>query len=244
LLRIRTLHLSAILVASLVIVGSCVGISSAATRNGSLSPGDHTFTLEVQGIPRSFILHIPPGAPVAKRPLLLIYHGSRATAQGTIGVTDFEQESNKTGELVAFLQGVNNHWNEYAGVFGASGVNDVIYTVDVIKDIEARVSFDHARIVAAGFSNGALMAESLGCQLAKTFAMIVPVEGQLTTSMVKLCAPARPISMRFTALLTRRLHTAAAASCRSCRRQSRSPSGPPTTTARRRRQPLSQAAAW
>ena len=193
--RIRPRHLSTVLVASLLAVGLCASISSAATGNGSLTPGDHTFTLAVQGTTRSFILHVPPGAPVTRRPLLLIFHGSRASAQGTIGVTDFEQVANRTGQLVAFLQGVNDHWNEYSGTFGSGGVNDVTYTSDVIKDIEANVAFDHTRIVAAGFSNGALMVQSLGCQLARTLAMIVPVEGQITTSMVKMCAPARPLSV-------------------------------------------------
>jgi len=171
------------------------GIASASTNGRSLSPGDHTFTLSVQGIQRSFILHVPTGAPAAKRPLILVYHGHGATAAGTIGVTDFEQESDRTGELVAFLQGVNNHWNEYSGVFGASGINDVTYTKAVIYDIAAHIGFDHARIVAAGFSNGALMVESLGCQLARTLSLVVPVEGQLATSMVKACKPARPINV-------------------------------------------------
>jgi polyhydroxybutyrate depolymerase len=168
---------------------------AASAQPRALSPGDHSITLQVQGVQRDFLLHVPPGAPVANRPLLLIFHGSKATAEGTVGVTDFEQVSDRTGQLVAFLQGVNNHWNEYSGAFGNPGVNDVAYTTAVIHDIEGMIGFDHARIVAAGFSNGALMVESLGCQLAKTLAMVVPVEGQITTTMAKTCKPARPISV-------------------------------------------------
>jgi polyhydroxybutyrate depolymerase len=196
LLRNRPL-VAALLAVALTAVGCSLssGAADASARSHALSPGDHNFTLVVQGMERDFILHVPPGAPVAGRPLFLIFHGANATAGGTIGVTDFEQESNRTGEIVAFLQGVNNHWNEYSGVFGSGGVNDVAYTAAVIQDIERHIGFDHARIVAAGFSNGALMVESLGCQLAKTLAMVVPVEGQITTTMAKTCAPARPISV-------------------------------------------------
>jgi polyhydroxybutyrate depolymerase len=194
--RVRTRLGAALLVAALVLLGTSSPVrTAAATAPRSLAPGDHDFALSVEGINRSFILHVPPGPAVVKRPLILVYHGVDATAGGTIGVTDFEQEANRTGELVAFLQGVNNHWNEYSGIFGSEGVNDIAYTAAVIKDIERHIGFDHSRIVAAGFSNGALMVESLGCQLSKTLAMIVPVEGQLTTSMVKQCKPARPISL-------------------------------------------------
>lgn len=194
--RVHRLVGAAVLVGALGLLGAISPRAGAgATVPRSLGPGDHDLSVTVQGISRSFILHVPPGPAVAKRPLILVYHGIDATAGGTIGVTDFEQESDRTGELVAFLQGVDDHWNEYSGVFGASSINDVAYTAAVIKDIEGHIGFDHFRIVAAGFSNGALMVESLGCQLSKTLAMIVPVEGQLTTSMVKQCKPVRPISV-------------------------------------------------
>jgi polyhydroxybutyrate depolymerase len=193
--RSRARRLTTSVFAALALVGAVSTVSSASAGTRALAPGDHTFTFKAQGIARSFILHVPPGPVAAQRPLVLVYHGSRASAQGTIGVTDFEAESKRNGELVAFLQGVNDHWNQYSGVFGGGGINDVTYTLDVIHVIEAKAPFDHARIVAAGFSNGALMVESLGCQLAKTIAMVVPVEGQLTTSMVQRCRPARAIDV-------------------------------------------------
>ncbi|HLK46039.1 MAG TPA: hypothetical protein VKT18_08610 [Acidimicrobiales bacterium] len=55
--------------------------------------------------------------------------------------------------------------------------------------------FDHARVVAVGFSNGALMVEDLGCRLAGRLAMIVPVEGELAERQSAHCAPAKPISV-------------------------------------------------
>lgn len=190
-------HRRATLLAMALVAGAALApaASGAAATRPALAAGDHYVSLKVQGVERYFILHVPTGKAVANRPLILVFHGANATAQGTIGVTDFEQEADRTGQLVAFLQGVNNHWNEWSGAFGSTGVDDVAYTVDVIHEIEGMITFDHARIVAAGFSNGALMVESLGCQLAKTLAMIVPVEGQLTTQMAKECAPARPISV-------------------------------------------------
>lgn len=186
-----------LLVGLLALVPASVGASPAPR---ALGPGDHSIGLTVGGLSRSFIVHVPPGAPVAGRPLILVFHGADATAAGTIGVTNFEQVADRTGEVVAFLQGVDDHWNEWSGAFASSGmgrggVNDVAYTVAVIHRIEGLVSFDHQRIVAAGFSNGALMVQSLGCQLAGQLAMIVPVEGEIATTMAKSCAPRRPITV-------------------------------------------------
>jgi len=93
---------------------------------------------------------------------------------------------------VAYLQGVNNHWNEQ--VAGApSTADDVGYTKAAITMIERLLPFDHKRIVAVGFSNGALMVEDLGCKLAGTLALIVPVEGELAAATSPTCKPSRPI---------------------------------------------------
>jgi polyhydroxybutyrate depolymerase len=165
----------------------------------SLSPGDHLVTLTVGHLSRSLIVHVPPRSPVANRPLLLIYHGKGDTAQKTeTQETDFAGVADQTGEVVAFLQGYANSWNEQAGSSTPAAmahVNDVAYTTAVIAKLERLVTFDHKRIVAVGFSNGALMVEDLGCKLASELAMIVPVEGELAASTAPRCHPSRPIAV-------------------------------------------------
>jgi polyhydroxybutyrate depolymerase len=181
---------------------SAATTTSTSTTTDSSSPhtlstGDHTITLSSGGRVRSLILHIPPGNAVANRPLILVFHGADDTAANTVKETDFEKIANKDGELVAFLQGYKDTWNEGAGHTPAeqAKINDVAFTQAAIAKIETLVSFDHKRVVATGFSNGALMVEDLGCKLANELVLIVPVEGQLPTSVSKTCAPARPISV-------------------------------------------------
>jgi polyhydroxybutyrate depolymerase len=72
-------------------------------------------------------------------------------------------------------------------------VNDVAYTNAVIKLIGGLLPFDHKRIVAVGFSNGALMVQDLGCKIAGQLAMIVPVEGEMAATSSPGCHPSRPI---------------------------------------------------
>lgn len=172
-------------------------VDAHSTALNQLSPGDHTITVTVGTRTRTYILHVPPNPPVARRPLILVFHGADDTAANTIQETDFEQVADQDGELVAFLQGFNDTWNEGAGDSAAAlaHINDVAFTLATINSIEGLVTFNHARIAATGFSNGALMVEDLGCRLAQKLALIVPVEGQLPVSVSKTCAPARPISV-------------------------------------------------
>jgi polyhydroxybutyrate depolymerase len=182
--------------------GSAPGTTGATdhattTTHSRLNPGDHTVTLTVGNLMRSLILHIPANPPVADRALILVFHGADDTAANTIGETDFEQVANKNGELVAFMQGYDDTWNEGAGHTPAeqAHVNDVAFTSAAITKLEGLVPFDHSRVAVVGFSNGALMVEDLGCHLAGKLALIVPVEGPLPVSVSSTCAPSRPLSV-------------------------------------------------
>jgi polyhydroxybutyrate depolymerase len=162
-----------------------------------MTPGDHVVNITVGGHARSFIVHVPPNPARANRPLILVFHGANDSDGSTAKATDFERVADQHGEVVAFLQGYKDTWNEGAGHTPAerAHINDVAFTSAAIAKIETLVTFDHKRIVAAGFSNGALMVEYLGCRLAQELSLIVPVEGELPTSVSANCSPARPVSV-------------------------------------------------
>jgi polyhydroxybutyrate depolymerase len=205
--RLRAALAATILSTSLSISPFAVGAATRSTTISSIShrartlnqlaPGDHTISISVGGQARSFILHVPPNPPLANRPLILVYHGADDTALGTSQETDFEQVADANGDVVAFLQGYENTWNNGAGNTPAqlAHINDVAFTKAVIAEIERLVSVDSARIAATGFSNGALMVQDLGCLLASQISLIVPVEGELPKSESPTCAPSKPISV-------------------------------------------------
>lgn len=186
-------------VACALLLAVSAAVAVAATPPRALSPGDHVETLTVGHLERTFILHVPPGRSLARRPLILVFHGRDTTALATERGTDLAAIGDRTGEVVAFLQGVDDSWNEQASgstTPAARGrVNDVGYTVAVIARIERTIGFDHRRIIAVGFSNGAEMVEDLGCKLAGTLAQVVPVEGQLPRTTAATCRPTRAISV-------------------------------------------------
>jgi polyhydroxybutyrate depolymerase len=178
---------------------SVSGPTPAATKSHphAMAPGDYTEYVDVDGMQRQFILHVPDDQTSANPGLILVFHGAGDTAANTVNETNFEQVANSDGNYVAFLQGYDHTWNDGAGETPAeeAGVDDVAFTSDTIAEIEGMVTFNHNLIAVTGFSNGALMVERLGCQLAGTLAVVAPIEGELASKQVAVCHPARPISV-------------------------------------------------
>ena len=162
-----------------------------------LSPGDHRESLQWGGMTRMYIVHVPPGRAVKNRPLILVYHGATDTDTITIATTDFEQVADRTGDIVAFLQGYSNTWDELAGHTPAAQhhIDDIGYTEAVLAALSPLVGYNTSRVAVTGLSNGALMVETLGCRLASKIRLIVPVEGELASAVSPSCAPSRPINV-------------------------------------------------
>jgi polyhydroxybutyrate depolymerase len=184
--------------ASLLFTG-CGSASQLPSTHAHKASGytANTFTVTTAGgLARSYIVYLPPGG-AHNSPLILVYHGAEGTAEGTAQETDFVPVAAQDGIVVAFLQGYDDTWNEGAGdtPARAAGVNDVEFTAAVLSQIEHRYSIDRTRVAATGFSNGALMTELLGCQLADSLTLVAPVSGQLPVSVSPACKPARPISV-------------------------------------------------
>jgi polyhydroxybutyrate depolymerase len=146
---------------------------------------------------RTFIVDVPRGKPTATRALVLVFHGADDTAANTATETDMLQEVNGRGDIIAFLQGYENTWNEGSGTTPASlaHVNDVAFTSEVLTRLRKLVAYDPSRVAAVGFSNGAIMVEDLGCHLASRISLIIPVEGQMSTVQSAACALAKPESV-------------------------------------------------
>jgi polyhydroxybutyrate depolymerase len=172
--------------------------SATSTAAPTLGPGDYTHSMTVGGQSRTFILHVPPAASTGKAlPLVFVYHGALDTAANTQSETDFDGVADSRGMLVVFMQGYGNTWNEGAGHTPAevAGIDDVAFTGAALSAIEGQVTVDKRKVAATGFSNGALLADLLGCRLAGSIHLIVPVEGPLPVTVSSGCTPAQPISV-------------------------------------------------
>jgi polyhydroxybutyrate depolymerase len=156
--------------------------------------GVRTESIEVGGMRRTFLLDVPAGR--TPMPLVLVYHGDQQTAVET-ETGDWNGVAGQEHEIVAFLQGVDDTWN--AGLndnaAGNAGADDLAFTRAVLRRIEARYRVDKTRVAAVGFSDGAFLTDLIGCRLAGQVRLIMPMEGELPSSVSPNCRPSRPVSV-------------------------------------------------
>jgi polyhydroxybutyrate depolymerase len=162
-----------------------------------IASGEHTFTLSFGGLEREYVLHIPPGydhsQPAA---LVLAYHGYNLNASEMMRISGFSTLADAENFLVAYPQGsgTRQSWNggTCCGEALQQRVDDVGFTRAVIEDIARQANLDRSRVYATGFSNGAIMAYRLACDLADQLAAIAPVSA---APAVITCSPSQPVAV-------------------------------------------------
>ena len=173
--------------------------NSSSAHATAARPGLWRYTVRSGGRTRTYLLYVPHGY-TAKHPLplVLVFHGITDTALGTTTMNDLlAVDKRRNNMLLAYMQGYENSWNDTAGHTPAevAHVNDVAFTVAALRQIESVYAVDRRRVVDTGFSNGALASELFGCRIAAYLTLLVPVEGQMPTSVSPGCRPAAPISV-------------------------------------------------
>jgi polyhydroxybutyrate depolymerase len=174
---------------------------------------------------RDYVVHLPPGYTAGRAyPLVLMFHGGGpANAGNTLKTTCPDGDvanpkcmdgvADRAGFAVVYPAGMADPgrtfmkvrtWNGGGGRNGytcISGysckekIDDVGYVRTVLDDLDGRMKVDHARVFAAGISNGGAMVHRLGCQLADRIAAIAPVSEGNQFSTSDTCQPAAPVAV-------------------------------------------------
>ncbi len=162
---------------------------------------DPTLTLTVDGLERSYILHVPDSyngrRPV---PLVLDFHGGGGDATNQWRVSDFDQLADQEGFIVAYPNGTGRlgdkilTWNGGAccGYAMTNNIDDVAFIRVLVAHLQASYNIDPKRIYATGLSNGGIMSYRLACEASDLFAAIGPVAGTLN---YKRCEPSQAVSV-------------------------------------------------
>lgn len=161
----------------------------------SVPPGTHPFAINVKGVERSYLLHIPPSSDHAKKwPVVVMFHGGGGTAKAAMRETGWAEKADKEGFLAVFPEGTSpdafrpgrfrdnpQTWNDGSRRpnVGAARleVADVEFVSMMLSDLTARFSVDERRIYATGFSNGASMTFRVARELSRILAAAAPVAG-------------------------------------------------------------------
>jgi polyhydroxybutyrate depolymerase len=155
---------------------------------------DANRTIDVAGLQRSYVIHLPPATASAPHPLLLMFHGGGGSGKGMARLTRIESVADRAGFIVVYPDGIDHHWNDGRATIKHK-VDDVGFIARLIDSLGHEYAIDRSRVAVAGISNGAVFAERLGCDLADRIAVVAAVSGTLAADYASRCHPARPVSI-------------------------------------------------
>jgi polyhydroxybutyrate depolymerase len=186
---------------SLVIILVCAlafaGCQRARHSDAARASGTVERSVTVDGVERAYRVHVPARL-TRPAPLVVVLHGGGGNGSQVEQQTGFTTTADREGFVVAYPDGSGRTrlrtWN--AGTCCAYArdqrVDDVSFTRAMLDAVATEFPVDPARIHVTGFSNGAMMAYRLGCELTDRIAAIAPVSGALNTEP---CTPSRPLSV-------------------------------------------------
>ncbi|MRW83330.1 esterase [Pseudoduganella sp. FT26W] len=175
-------YAAAVLFALAVVVAGVMPASIAKAA-------DRTDQIEVSGQTRTYIVHVPEGsAPQGGFSLMLIFHGGGMQGKGMQQLADMDAVADQRRFITVYPNGIDKHWNDGRPTI-KNPQDDVGFVLALINRMQAQYPIARNRIVAAGFSNGALFVERLGCELAGRIAGIAAVAGTLPDAAGLSCQP-------------------------------------------------------
>ncbi|MBN1148115.1 MAG: hypothetical protein JXA78_12725 [Anaerolineales bacterium] len=169
-----------------------------APASQALEPGLTTRSLTHDGMQRTYLLYIPAGYnPDRPMPVVLIFHGFGLSGEEMIRITGFNAQADAAGFLAVYPNGSGSKpaWNggDCCGQAAVKQVDDVGFVRALIEDLSTLVDIDRKRVYATGFSNGAIMAYRLACDLSDQIAAIAPVSAAQATQS---CQPGRAVPIQ------------------------------------------------
>jgi polyhydroxybutyrate depolymerase len=165
-----------------------------------LAPGVHEHQLEVDGIGRRWTIVVPSGPPASAVVVVLHGVGGRGTDMRAAG---FEPLAAGNGVVLAYPDAVGGAWND--GRPGAdpivpgAPIDDGRFLRMLIDETVARTGAGAGRVAVVGFSNGAVMASRLACDIADRVSAVALVAGTAGQGFERSCRPARPLAVMMAA---------------------------------------------
>lgn len=163
-----------------------------------LGPGDHTRTLKVGELERSYIVHVPPKYEQdTPMPVVLVYHGGGSNAEVMVQFSGMNTKADNAGFIAVYPSGtgllsrtLTFNGGNCCGYAMRNKIDDVEFTRQLLDDLAAVVNIDPKRVFATGMSNGGIITYRLASELSDRIAAIAPVGGPMGTAT---CNPRRPV---------------------------------------------------
>lgn len=143
-------------------------------------------TLVVNGVSRTYLLHIPANFQKNSSALIVALHGSQSSGAGMESQSQLSVKADQAGFAVAYpdaLLSSQGHtlWSVFYNDFAFTGTppDDVGFLRALISTLQSNLQPDPKKIYVTGFSVGGYMAHRVGVQLSDLVAAVGVVEGTL-----------------------------------------------------------------
>ncbi len=155
--------------------------------------------ISFDGYDRTYLVHLPAGYVGEKNlPLVIAMHGGFGNAYGVETLSQLSTTADVENFIVVYPEGVQGGmfnirtWNAggCCGFASNNNIDDVGFIDLLLSTLVEQYAIDTNRVYATGFSNGALMAYKLACELSTQITAIAPVASSMSTAN---CTPERPV---------------------------------------------------
>ncbi len=146
------------------------------------------------GTTRRFLVLRPEPANSGAAAFMML-PGTNGTPEGQANMTAIGKAIVAHGFWAVLPESISGQWNGDPGY--STGVDDVGFNAKVIDILTGYLGLDADRIFVSGMSDGAFMAERLGCELSDRIAAVALVAGTMSTGLSHACGPASPRPILF-----------------------------------------------
>jgi poly(3-hydroxybutyrate) depolymerase len=132
----------------------------------AMAPGSDTYTIDVAGAERTYILNVPADYD-ASHPhrLILSFHWLGGTARNVADGDFYGLLDRSDGSTIfAAPQGIENRWSD-PGRSPTSGGDDIAFAASLVEELTSKLCIDESRIFAEGFSMGGSMSYAVACAM-------------------------------------------------------------------------------
>ncbi len=139
-------------------------------------------TINVGGIDRTFVIHVPNNLPSGQDvPVVIALHSLGSTAAQFESYTGFSDKADHDNFIAVYPQGIGNSWNAGACCDPAvsEGSDDISFISALIDTLIEEYPVDSDQVFLTGFSNGAIMGYALAQVLSEKINGYAAVAGLL-----------------------------------------------------------------
>jgi len=164
---------------------------------GKVSISDGSKEFLYQGKAQTYYLHTSKSYKLDySMPLVVVFHGSGGSGKSIADVTRFNELADQKGFIVVYPDGINHRWNQIRHYSSPQvDVNNASFVVALIEHLKQIRNIDIHRIYATGFSAGAILTQSLACNLSDRIAAFASVAGTLPANVASSCKPKSAVSI-------------------------------------------------